>query len=70
MEKISRHSRVVEGVGFGDLQIPSDDVVLLASWKSDLQLSLGRFAAQCDAAGMRVSTSKSEAMVLSQKRVD
>ena len=36
----------------------------------DLQLSLGRFAAVCEAAGMKISTSKSEAMVLSRKRVE
>ncbi|CAM4630673.1 unnamed protein product [Leuciscus chuanchicus] len=35
----------------------------------DLQHSLGRFAAEYEAAGMRISTSKSEAMVLSRKRV-
>ncbi|KAI3358448.1 hypothetical protein L3Q82_014875, partial [Scortum barcoo] len=28
-----------------------------------------RFAAECEAAGMRISTSKSEAMVLDRKRV-
>ncbi|MDF4355550.1 hypothetical protein P3445_23995, partial [Vibrio parahaemolyticus] len=33
-------------------------------------LLLGWFAAECEAAGMRISTSKSEAVVLSQKRVD
>ncbi|KAK3566125.1 hypothetical protein QTP86_026019 [Hemibagrus guttatus] len=32
-------------------------------------LALGRFAAECEAAGMRVSTSKSEAMVLNRKKV-
>ena len=37
---------------------------------SDLQLSLGWFAAECEAAGMRISTFKSEAMVLGRKRVD
>ncbi|MDF4285589.1 reverse transcriptase domain-containing protein, partial [Vibrio parahaemolyticus] len=67
-------SQVVEGVRFGDGRISSqlfeDDVVLLAQSNSDLQLSLGRFAAECEAAGMRISTSKSEAMVLSRKRVD
>ncbi|KAK3552841.1 hypothetical protein QTP86_022544 [Hemibagrus guttatus] len=31
--------------------------------------ALGRFAAECEAAGMRVSTSKSEAMVLDRKKV-
>ncbi|KAK3561586.1 hypothetical protein QTP86_010664 [Hemibagrus guttatus] len=35
----------------------------------DLQHALGRFAAECEAAGMRVSTSKSEAMVLDRKKV-
>ncbi|KAK3529813.1 hypothetical protein QTP86_006010 [Hemibagrus guttatus] len=43
------------------------------SWHSvgglDLQNALGRFAAECEAAGMRVSTSKSEAMVLDRKKV-
>ncbi|XP_049451749.1 acetylserotonin O-methyltransferase 2 isoform X2 [Epinephelus fuscoguttatus] len=74
MDRISRHSPVVEGVRFGDGRISSllfaDDVVLLAPSNSDLQLSLGRFAAECEAARMRISTSKSEAMVLSRKRVD
>ncbi|KAK3510565.1 hypothetical protein QTP70_010565 [Hemibagrus guttatus] len=35
----------------------------------DLQHALGRFAAECEAAGMRVSTSKSKAMVLERKKV-
>ncbi|KAK3565835.1 hypothetical protein QTP86_015814 [Hemibagrus guttatus] len=35
----------------------------------DLQHALGRFAAECEAAGMRVSTSKSEAMALNRKKV-
>ncbi|KAK3525692.1 hypothetical protein QTP70_005846 [Hemibagrus guttatus] len=35
----------------------------------DLQHALGRFAAECEAAGMRVSTLKSEAMVLDRKKV-
>ncbi|KAI3368070.1 hypothetical protein L3Q82_026885 [Scortum barcoo] len=47
-----------------------DDVVLLASSSQDLQHVLGwRFAAECEAAGMRISTSKSEATVLGRKRV-
>ena len=64
----------MEGVRFGGLRIPSllcaDGVVLLASSNTDLQLSLGRFAAECEVAGMKISTSKSEAMVLDWKRVD
>ncbi|KAL3999283.1 hypothetical protein ACER0C_007054 [Sarotherodon galilaeus] len=46
------------------------DVVLLASSNDGLQLTLERFAAECEAVGMRISTSKSEAMVLSRKRVE
>ena len=55
MDRFSRRSQPVEEVGFGGVQIPSllfaDDVVLLASVSSDLQLSLGRFAAECEVAG-------------------
>uniref|UniRef100_A0A8C6LWU7 Reverse transcriptase domain-containing protein n=1 Tax=Nothobranchius furzeri TaxID=105023 RepID=A0A8C6LWU7_NOTFU len=73
MDIISRRSRGVECVEFGGRRISSllfaDDVVLLASSSSDLQLLLGRFAAECEAAGMRISTSKSETMVLDRKRV-
>ncbi|MDF4304923.1 reverse transcriptase domain-containing protein, partial [Vibrio parahaemolyticus] len=53
-------ARVLEGAAPSSL-VPSS---------SDLQLSLRRFIAECEAAGMRISTSKSEAMVLSRKRVD
>ena len=35
----------------------------------DLQLSLDRFAVECTAAGMRISISKSEAMVLSREEM-
>ncbi|TWW77456.1 Transposon TX1 uncharacterized 149 kDa protein ORF 2 [Takifugu flavidus] len=74
MDRISRCSHGVEGVRCGDLRIGSllfaDDVVLLASSARDLQRSLDRFAAACEAAGMRISTSKSEAMVLNWKKVE
>ncbi|KAK3538879.1 hypothetical protein QTP86_018762 [Hemibagrus guttatus] len=73
MDRISRRSQGLVGVRFGDHRISSlifaDDVVLLASSGLDLQHALGRFAAECEAAGMRVSTSKSEAMVLDRKKV-
>ncbi|KAK3542751.1 hypothetical protein QTP70_001881 [Hemibagrus guttatus] len=73
MDRISRRSQGLEGVRFGDHRISSlifaDDVVLLARSGLDLQHALGHFAAECEAAGMRVSTSKSEAMVLDQKKV-
>ncbi|KAK3549572.1 hypothetical protein QTP86_004974 [Hemibagrus guttatus] len=72
MDRISRRSQGLEGVRFGDHRISSlifaDDVVLLANSSLDLQHALGRFA-ECEAAGMRVSTSKSEAMVLNRKKV-
>uniref|UniRef100_A0A8C9WAJ3 Reverse transcriptase domain-containing protein n=1 Tax=Scleropages formosus TaxID=113540 RepID=A0A8C9WAJ3_SCLFO len=74
VDRISRRSQGTEGVCFGGREISSllfaDDVVLLASSSQDLQRALGRFAAECEAAGMRISTSKSEAMVLSRKKVD
>ncbi len=65
--------QVPEGVRFGDHMISSllfaDDVVLLAPSDQDLRHALGRFAAECKAAGMRISASKSKAMVLSRKKV-
>ncbi|TWW81097.1 hypothetical protein D4764_01G0009120 [Takifugu flavidus] len=48
----------------------ADDVVLLASLARDLQRSLDRFTTTCEAAGMKISTSKSEAMVLNRKKVE
>ncbi|KAI3358293.1 hypothetical protein L3Q82_014672 [Scortum barcoo] len=61
--KISRRSQGPEGVRFGNHRISSllfaDDVVLMASSGQDLQHVLERFAAECEAAGMRISTSKS-----------
>ncbi|KAK3566414.1 hypothetical protein QTP86_032266 [Hemibagrus guttatus] len=73
MDRVSRRSQGPEGVRFGDHRISSlifaDDVVLLAPSSLDLQHALGHFAAECEAAGMRVSTSKSEAMVLDRKKV-
>ena len=74
MDRISRRSRGEAGLQFGELKITSllfaDDVVLMASSACDLQHSLDRFASECEAAGMRISTSKSEAiMVLSRKLV-
>ncbi|KAK3522832.1 hypothetical protein QTP86_004669 [Hemibagrus guttatus] len=73
MDRISRRSQGLEGVWFGDHRISSlifaDDVVLLAPSSLDLQHALGHFAAECEAAGMRLSSSKSEAMVLNRKKV-
>ena len=44
-------------------------MLLLVSSDCDLQQALGWFAAECEVVGMRVSTSKSEAMVLCWKTV-
>ncbi|KAK3557566.1 hypothetical protein QTP70_030495, partial [Hemibagrus guttatus] len=53
--------RVPHGIEWEELE--------LAPSSLDLQHAQGRFAAECEAAGMRVSTSKSEAMVLDRKKV-
>ncbi|TWW54834.1 hypothetical protein D4764_0259720, partial [Takifugu flavidus] len=48
----------------------ANDVVLLAPSSKDLQHMLGQFATECEAVGMRISTSRSEAMVLARKKVE
>ncbi|KAI3372104.1 hypothetical protein L3Q82_006957 [Scortum barcoo] len=66
MDRISSVARGRRESGLGNHRISSllfaDDVVLMASSGQDLQHVLERFAAECEAAGMRISTSKSEAM--------
>ncbi|KAK3521467.1 hypothetical protein QTP70_005775 [Hemibagrus guttatus] len=73
MDRISMCSQGLEGVRCGDHRISSllfaYDVVLLAPSSQDLKRALRRFAAECEAAGMRISTSISEAMVLGWKKV-
>ncbi|KAK0154256.1 putative uncharacterized transposon-derived protein F52C9.6 [Merluccius polli] len=56
----------------GDRRVCSNyrGITLLSLPDRYLQLSLDRFAAECEAAGMRISTSKSESMVLNRKRVE
>ncbi|KAI3364654.1 hypothetical protein L3Q82_011434 [Scortum barcoo] len=48
---------------------PESRSLVRIAGSQDLQHVLERFAAECEAAGMRISTSKSEAMVLDRKRV-
>ncbi|TWW66946.1 hypothetical protein D4764_20G0009780 [Takifugu flavidus] len=52
------------------VQIAGYDIVLLVPSNRDLHQMLGRFATKCEAAGMRISTSKSESMVLAWKKVE
>ena len=44
----------------------ADDLVLLASLESGLQKALNGFAAACDIAGMKISSSKTEVLRLSR----
>lgn len=64
----------MEGGGFSDIRISSqlvaDDVVLLASSGHDLQHVLRLSSVECEAAGTRISTFKSETTVLNPKRVE
>lgn len=73
MGVISRRNQVVKGFRLGGLRTLSllftYDVVLLALG-GGLQLPLERFATKCEVVGMRISMSKSKAMVLSQKRLE
>ncbi|KAI3354197.1 hypothetical protein L3Q82_018735 [Scortum barcoo] len=65
----SPRAKVTEVVHASSSQVAAGyDVVLLASSSQDLQHLLERFAAECEAAGMRISTSKSEAMVLDREK--
>ncbi|KAK3545441.1 hypothetical protein QTP70_007640 [Hemibagrus guttatus] len=73
MDRIFRRIQGLERVQFGDHRFSSllfaDDIVQLAPSSQDLQHVLGYFAAECEAAGMRISTSKCEAMVLDRKKM-
>lgn len=40
-----------------------DDIVPLALLNEDIQCAQGRFAAECEAAGIRISDSKADAKV-------
>lgn len=67
MDIIFRYSQRAEGVQFGGLRISSlfaDDVALLASSCREFQFSLEQSTAEYVAARMMISTSISEAMVI------
>ena len=70
MEKLSRTD---ECVTIGRCKISrllfTDDLVLLASSESGLQHALNSFAAACDIAGIKISTSKTEILHLSTNPV-
>uniref|UniRef100_A0A8C9TQF7 Reverse transcriptase domain-containing protein n=1 Tax=Scleropages formosus TaxID=113540 RepID=A0A8C9TQF7_SCLFO len=73
MDRISRRSRGQEGILRGSRKVTSllfaGDVVLFALSHDCLQHTLEQFSAKCEVVGMRISTSKSESMVLSRKRM-
>ncbi|TWW78180.1 hypothetical protein D4764_11G0003010 [Takifugu flavidus] len=50
------------------ITLAKEEAVPLASLNKGLQYVLGRFAAECKAVGMKISTSKSRVMVLDRKR--
>ena len=72
-EKIPRHSHGEKAVWFGNLRVASllfaDYLVLLASSNQDVQRALEWFDDKCKVAGMRISSYKSEAMVLNRQKV-
>lgn len=76
MDRVSRCSEEVDSVQFGCLRILfllfADDVCVcfLDSSIDILHLSLGQFAAECEMDRMRISSFKSEAIVLGHKRVE
>ena len=53
--------------GYASL-LSTDDVVLLVSSSHDLQRAPEGFEAECEAAWMKVSSSKSEAMIINRKK--
>lgn len=62
--------RRVCGLQTSELHLFFADDMVFASSACDLQHALGQFAAECEAPGMKVSTSKSEATVVFWKKVD
>lgn len=73
MDTIFNCSQGPVGVWFSDDRFSSllfsDDVVLLVSPNLDVQNVLGWFAAKCEATRIKISSSKSKALVLNRKKV-
>uniref|UniRef100_A0A672HW37 Sesquipedalian n=1 Tax=Salarias fasciatus TaxID=181472 RepID=A0A672HW37_SALFA len=67
LEGVRFRDQELEGGQFGDHRVSSllfaDDVLLLAPWNLDHH-ALGRFVAEFEVTGMRISTSKSKVLVL------
>ena len=73
MNWMDKLSQIDECVTIGRCKINrllfADDLVLLASTESSLQHASNGFAAVCDIAGMKISTSKTKALHLSRNPV-
>jgi len=71
MNWIDKRSQTYECATIGNCKINrllfADDLILLSSTEYSLQRSLNDFAAACDNAGMKISTSKTEVLILWEK---
>ena len=71
MDRIVKKSESCGGVKIGDCtiqrQLFADDLVLLDSTQNGIQQALDRFSDACSAAGIKISTTKTEAMRLSRQ---
>ena len=71
MDWIDKSSRVDGAFALGECKIDrllfADDLVLLSNSQSGLQCLLESFAAVCNDSGMKISTSKTEMLLLSRK---
>jgi len=74
MNWIDKRSQTSECATIGNCKINcllfADDLVLFSSAESGLQHALNNFAATCDKAGMKISTSKTEVLHLSRSQVE
>ncbi|TWW74537.1 hypothetical protein D4764_14G0005400 [Takifugu flavidus] len=69
VQSLCRRSRSLVWIAGCKLRSSSGTIEHLAPSSRDLQHMLGQFTTEYEAAGMRISTSKSESMVLSRKKV-